>query len=876
MRFHPFHWMLSSQKYTMANPPKLFLRFFRWFCHPDLVRPIEGDLMELYDERVQEIGKKKADRKFIWDVVKLFRKDIIKPASGTYRLTNYGMIKNYFKVTVRNLFRQKLYSAINIGGLSIGITSFLLIFVYVQFERSFDNFYPNSDNIYHIYQQQPGNHSLGTDLYAVTPAALASTLMAEYPEVKYATTIDSYSTLLEGNGNYHYEPFVFGDEQFFHVFKHKFIVGDPKTALRAPDGAVLTASFAKRMFKDEDPMGKEVKFWAGTAYVTGVIQDPPRNSSFRFSAVLSLRASKYYRTERAKEKWNGNSYYTFLTFQDRVDPKAFEAKMKDLLEVRWIPKDIVPNQYFVQPLSELHLRSKVNAEIGIKGNASQLRIFTIIAILILTLAAINYMNLAVARSINRAKEVGLRKAIGARKTQLIVQFLTESVFLSVLALVLALGMMQLILPIFGRLVERQMEFGLLSELNLIPILFVMVFLLGIISGSYPALFMSSLRPVHVLKGKLGKQKSGGKLQKLLIICQYSISIIMLICTLIAYQQMRFISSKDLGISKDQIVIVRVRGSEMYDNIEVIKDRYRSFANVQSVSSISSFPTDVQSSTFLNADRTGGNIYRLYADDQFLEVFGVELLAGRFLDSDLPTANEKDFVINETAAKVLGWTAESAIGQEYIKDGESKNIIGVVADFHMHTMHLPIAPLIIGKRDQLRYISIKVGSGDISKTLGSLQEVAEEYSNYPFDYEFMDDHFDQIYKEDQRQGQLLGFFTLLAMVIAGLGLFGLAAFEAVQNQKEVGIRKVLGATVQSIVWLFGKKFISLVTIGFIIAVPASWFLIKGWLQNFAYRITPSWWVFGLGGAIAVLIAFATISSQSIKAALINPVESLKNE
>lgn len=859
------------------QPPKFFLRFFRWFCHPDLQKPIEGDLMELYDERVKEEGKRKADRRFISDVLLLFRKDIIKPASGTYRLTNYGMIKNYFKVTVRNLFRQKLYSSINIGGLSIGIASFLLIFIYVQYERSFDDFYPNADNIYNIYQQQPGNYSLGTDFFAVTPAALAPTIEAEYPEIKYATTIDTYSTLLEFANQHHYEPIIVADERFFDVFKHTFIAGDSKTALSTAEGAVLTESFAKKLFKEEDPIGKEIKFWAGSAFVTGVIKDPPRNSSLRFSSVLSIKASEYYRSERIKEKWDGNSYYTFLTFNENSDPANFEGKLKELLAKRWMYNKEIPNKYFVQPLSEFHLRDNINEEIGVKGNARQLGLFSVIAILILILAAINYMNLAVARSINRAKEVGLRKAIGALKMQLVFQFLGESVFLSLLAFIIALGVVQLALPVFGSLVERQMDVGLLNELNLIPFMFITVLILGIISGSYPALFMSSLRPVQVLKGKLGKQKSGGKLQKLLIICQYSISIIMLICSLIAYQQMRFISEKELGIEKNQIITVRVRGSEMRDNIEVIKERFSRYSNIRSVTSISSFPTDIQSSTFLNIDRTGGNIYRLYTDDQFLDVFGVELLAGRFLDSDLATADETDFVINETAAKALGWTADSAIGQEYINEGgDKKVIIGVVGDFHMHSMHMPIAPLMIGKRDQLRYISVKIGGGSISETLGHLQETTEEYSNYPFDYTFMDDHFDQIYKEDQRQGELLGFFTLLAMLIAGLGLFGLAAFEATQNQKEVGIRKVLGATIQNIVWLFGKKFLSLVTIGFLLAIPISWFFIESWLQNFSYRITPSWWVFGLGGAFAILIAFVTISSQSIKAALVNPVESLKNE
>lgn len=785
------------------------------------------------------------------------------------------MIRNYFKVTVRNLFRQKLYSAINIGGLSIGIASFLLIFIYVQYEKSFDKFYPNADNIYNIYQQQPGNFSLGTDFFAVTPAALAPALIEEYPEVAYATSLDTYSTLLESEGAHHYEEIVVADEKFFQVFDHTFLEGNPETALSTAEGAVLTQSLAKKLFKNENPIGKEITFWAGASFVTGIIQDPPRNSSLRFSCVLSLQASEYYQSERKKEKWSGNSYYTFLTLRETADRAALEGKMDALLQKYWAHTDI-QNKYFIQPLTDFHLRANINEEIGIKGNAKRLTVFSIVAILILVLAGINYMNLAIARSINRAKEVGLRKAIGARKRQLIYQFLGESVFLSLLALVVALLAVQAVLPLFGQMVERELALQLLSELNLIPLLVIVVSLLGIVSGSYPALFMSSLKPALVLKGKLGN-KSGGKLQKFLIVGQYSISIIMLICSLIAYQQMNFIGDKELGIEKEQIVTVRVRGTEMRENLDLIKSEFLGFSNVEAVTSTSSMPTDVESSTFLNLDRTGGNIYRLYTDDQFLNVYGVELLAGRFLDSDAVMENETDYLINETAARALGWTPQSAVGQEYINEGgDRKNIIGVVADFHMHSMHIPIAPLMIGKRERLRFIAVKIGGGNISETLQRLEKTVKEYSNYPFDYTFMDDHFDQLYKEDQRQGQLLGFFTILAMIIAGLGLFGLAAFEAVQNKKEVGIRKVLGASVQNIVWIFGKKFLSLVIIGFIISIPISWFFMERWLQDFAYRINLNWWMFALGGGFAVLIAFFTISSQSLKAALVNPVDSLKNE
>ena len=859
----------------MHNPPILFLKLFRWFCHPDLQKPIEGDLMELYDERVTEIGKKKADRKFVKDVLLLFRRDIIKPTGGTYRLNTYGMFKNYFKVTFRNLFRQKIYSAINIGGLALGITTFLMIFIYVQYERSFDRFYSNADEIYNIYQKQPGNMSLGTDYYAVTPAALPYVLEEEYPEVKHATGMTIYSTLLTSEDQSYFERVAFGTEHFFNVFEHTFIAGNPESALKTPESAVLTQSFAKKLFPNEDPMGKELSFWAGKAYVTGIIQDPPKNSSLRFSSVLSLTSNPYFQEEINREKWNGNAYHTFLTLHGDSKPEQFQAKLKDILKKYWSDPE-TRDTYLVQSLSGFHLRNFVNEEIGLKGNPKQLRIFSIIAILILTLAAINYMNLAIARSINRAKEVGLRKAIGAHKKQLIIQFLSESLFLSFLAFFLALALIQVALPVFSSLVERQLDMRLIYDLNLIPNLAIMVFLLGIISGSYPALFMSSLQPVAVLKGKIGRMKSGNKLQKFLIVSQYAISISMLICSIIGYQQMQYISEKDLGIEKDQIVSVTVRGSKMRKNIDLIKSQLLSHSNVEAITSISSYPTDVQSSTSLLEDESGGNIYRLYTDNQFLNVFDVELLAGDFLNEKPAISNETEFLINESAAIALGWTAQTAVGKEYINDDDRRKIIGVVADFHMYSMHLPISPLLIGKRDQLRYFSVKLGAGNVSETLIHMEEVTEQHSDYPFDYQFMDDHFNQIYEEDQREGQLLGFFTILAMLIAALGLFGLAAFEAVQHQKEVGIRKVLGASTQNVVWLFGKKFMTLVSLAFLLAIPASWLLIESWLANFAYRIIPSWWMFMLGGAFAILIAFLTISSQSIKAALVNPVESLKNE
>jgi len=856
--------------------PSLPKRFFQWYCDPKLQEAILGDLEEQFEEDVSSYGSARAKRRFTWNVIRFFRRSIIKPLGGSQKLNYYGMFKNYFKITWRSLLRQKLYSAINIGGLAIGITAFMLISIYVQHERSYDLHYENSENIYNIYTKQKNNFSLGTNLYAVSPAALPSTLVAEYPEVTNATSLKIYNTLIQNEKDGYVVDALLADEHYFDVFKHSFLIGNPATALAGKTGAVLTKSFAEKMFGSEDAIGEKISFW-GTkeAFVTGIIEDLPSNTTLQFSCILSLNSSNYYLGEKAKTAWNGNSFYTFFTLDKKTDVSVFQSEIQQILKDHWKQTNI-PSEYLVSRLEDLHLRNNVNADIGVKGNAKQMTIFSIIAMVVLALASVNYMNLAIARSVRRAKEVGLRKAIGAEKRQLVTQFLIESIFLALVSFLLSCILLQVSAPIFGKLVERTLDISMIYELNLIPSILGVVAFIGIISGSYPALFMSSLKPTQVLKGKVQVSGSGNQLQKGLIILQYTASIVMITLSLVVYFQMRFINQKELGFQKEQILYYQLKSGITQENIDLIGSQFSSNSLTSQFTFSSSLPTNIGSSTFLKNYRTGGNIYRLYVDRHFADVYEIELLAGRFL-GEQDSEEDLNYILNETAAKALGWTANEAIGQEFVNEGgERKTIIGVVKDFHMHAMHMPIAPLMIGIREYKPYISVKVNPKEIKSTLSFMENVLSPFTSYPFEFQFVDDNFNELYKEDQRQAQIFGFFTVLAILVASLGLFGLAAFNVSQRTKEIGIRKVLGATMSDIVVTFSKNFMLMVTLAFVVAIPISWYLSSNWLQNFSYRIDIEWWMFLVAGGTALLLAFSTISSQSIKVSLINPAESLKDE
>lgn len=488
------------------------------------------------------------------------------------------------------------------------------------------------------------------------------------------------------------------------------------------------------------------------------------------------------------------------------------------------------------------------------------------------------MNLAVARSIKRSREVGLRKVVGAVRRQLIIQFLGESVLITFVSLLLAVGLTYLLLPFFGQLMERPIEINLLSSPWLLPGLFFLVIMVGLFSGSYPAFIMSSLRPVDVLKAKIPVKLSGFNLQRSLIIFQFAASIILVISSLVIYHQLQFMQQKELGYDKKNIITIRIKDRPLLNKFEQLAGEWKQHSGVNEVTLSSHLPSNVTSSTMINSmpgnnDKTSLAIYQIATEYNYLDVFGIQLVAGRNFSKE--RNDEKSFLINETAAKAMGWSAEEALGKEFYQD-ESKTIIGVVKDFHMHSMHLPIQPLMIRLSDRGSYFSLKINHENVPATLAAIEKTFKESSPYPFEYQFMEDNFNQLYQSETKLGEIFGFFTLISMLIASLGLFGLAAFLSAQRTKEIGVRKVLGASVQSIVLLLSKNFLKLVVIVFVVAIPIGWYVMHQWLQDFAYRINLAWWIFGLAGTLAFIIAFISIGYQSIKSASANPVDSLKFE
>ena len=866
------------------QPPQRALRFLRWFCRDDYLEEIEGNLLELYSKQHQESATK-ARRMFIWNVLRHFRPAFIRSFNDV-SLTPSGMFRNYFKIAWRHLLKQKQYALINIGGLAVGLTCFLLIFLYVQHELSYDRFYSNADQIYRVYQRQAGNPYMGTEYFAYTTVGLAPALIDEFPEVSQATTFQNHTALLGYAESNYYEEGLQADARFFGVLSYSFRQGNPETALAEANSIVITRSLAEKIFGDQDPVGQSLIYRGGEAFrVTGVMEDPPTNASIKFSFVVNIQsANAQYASEMAEDRWNNNAYYTFFTLSPQADPQTLQDKFPALVEKYVKHEDTYPFQdsYWLQPLSALHLETNLNFDIGLKGNPAYISLFSLIAAVVLLLACVNYVNLAIARSIKRATEVGLRKVVGARRGQLIGQFMGESVLITFLALLVALGLTHFLLPAFGYLLERPIELNLIKNGWLLPSLLALVGVVGVCAGSYPAFLMSSLRPIQALKGSIGRRFSGMKIRQWLMVGQYAVSIGLMISSLVIYRQFQFIENQELGYDKDHIVTVSVLDLDLLNRLDVLKNEWLTNPNVISVTAAAELPTNVTSGTVIRPTDENGqegfNIYRARVSYDYLKVFGIALIAGRDFSPSVASDLGEARIINETAAQALGWTPEEAIGQQYTNyNDEKKTIIGVVKDFHLHSMHRAIAPLLLELGDSyLFYIALKVRPENLSETVASVEKSIERYSPYPFEYQFLDERFDQLYKADRRLGEIFGFFTLLSVLIASLGLFGMAAFTARQRTKEIGIRKVLGASVNTIVRLLSQDFLKLVLVGFAIAIPLAWYAMQRWLADFAYRVELEWWVFVLAGVIAVIIALLTISSQAIQAALSNPVDSLHNE
>jgi len=808
------------------------------------------------------------------------------------------MLRNYFKIALRNLLKYKFISGINLFGLTVGLTCCLLILAYIINELSYDKYHPGAKNIYRVERtfMNPETGALSLELGSVAPP-FAPFLLNDFKEIKKLTRL-----LSNGNTSFKYDDKIFNeqnvyfaDENLFSIFKVEVLRGNPAKALNDPYSVMLSQEIAKKYFGNDDPLIKEVRLDNQlTCKVTGVYKAFPANSHLHPSVMISfntLRDSAVYGERGLRENWGNNSFLTYIELPENYDPKKMEAQFP-AFQNRHIPQDgdskVKPSDYSrlsLKKMTDIHLFSHTDYEAEENGNIKRVYIFSAIALFILLIGCINYMNLSTARSLLRAKEIGVRKVVGAKRPELIAQFLSESVLLSWVATFLAFGLTWLALPWLNKLSGQQLAIETLLNWKIIAPILLVPFVVGILAGLYPALFLSSFQPIKVLKGYMKVGGANVSLRKMLVVVQFSISIILIIATAVVFQQLRYMQGKSLGFSKDHVVNLNY-ASSLNDSYEAFKTELLANSSIQSVSRSSRIPSgrllDAMGSQINNGDSlapTKADIKFVVADEGFVPAFGLKTVAGRNFSKEFGL-DTSSFVVNEAAVKVLGLkSAQDAIGKQFAYGNRKGQLVGVINDFHFESLHQRILPMVFFMSANNRYsnLSVKIAGNNVPGALAHIEKVWKKFlPESPYDYTFLDSRFERLYESEQRQGTIFTVFACIAIFIACLGLLGLSAFAISQRVKEIGIRKVLGADTGNIVGLLSKDFLKLVIVAAIIAFPVAWLMMNKWLEDFAYRVDIAWWIFLIAGIIAAFVAFATISFQAIKAAHANPVKSLRTE
>jgi putative ABC transport system permease protein len=800
------------------------------------------------------------------------------------------MIKNYLKSSWRNLRRDLSYSFINISGLAIGIAACLLITLYIVDELSYDKFHKDSERIYRMYiDGQFGNNKF-TSLYVPNPAKEA--LLEEYSQVESATHfIKSEQVRFEYDGKVFVEDeVVYTGSDFFKVFSFPMLKGDPENVLDKPNQVVLTESAAQKYFGNNDPIGEMIKIGGENVFqVTGICKDVPENSHFHFDFLVSY--SNTYQSE--DPSWINSSVYTYFLLKEGVNPVKFEKQL-DLLVEKYVGPQVVDfmgvnlqefesrgNSFniLIQPLEEIYLHSTLNNEIEPVSNMSRIWYFSIIALFILIIACINFMNLATAKYANRAKEVGVRKVLGSKRKQLITQFLVESIIISFFAVLLSVVLVELFLSGFNNIAQKSLDLQFFSSWYLFPALIGLVLIVGLLAGIYPAFFLSSFNPLKILKGKLNKGVKGNRMRGILVATQFLITIILFISTYIIYQQNNYLTDKKLGFDKEKIVVLE-RAYYLDESLESFMKELKKSPQIQAASVSNSIPgRDYGGSTMQVEGRSSEDMVFFavnYAREGYLDVMGIELLKGRFFTDNF--SDNSDFVvINRKGAEELGF--ENPIGK-YLQLGDERyDIIGVVENYHFESLHKSIRPVAIRYEGSpyYDYMPIKLTTGNLNETIKHIEETWDRFAeNQPFSYFFMDDDFNRLYEAEQRTAKVFTIFAVLAIFIACLGLLGLSAFMAQKRTKEIGIRKAMGATHKNILQILYKEVFVLLVIATLVAWPVTYYLMDQWLANFAYQTGIGVPPFILSSVIVLIIAILTTSFQAVKAANTNPAYTLRDE
>lgn len=873
-------------------------KLLSFYCHPDFQEDIKGDLEEYYFFNLEERGQNYASRKYLTDVVLLFRLSLLRDNWLTQNLTNIAMVKNNLKVAYRSMMRHKFYSFLNLSGLAVSIAASILIAIFVQHELSYDAYHQESEKVYRIATHL----KFGDNEFRIpaAPAPMAKTMKTDYPEiVESGRWRSSFTAMIEHENQFYNQSSIsYVDQSMFNILTFDIIRGDIDHFLDEPNTTVLTQTVALKIFGEADPIGKVLRFEDRfDLKVTGVIADIPDNSHFRPEMMISMLSN----SDQTSTNWLSNNYITYLKLSDTNDPQGlydkfpsfikthFSAQVKQFigatLEQLQSSGSII--EYQLQPIERIHLYSSQDYGISSEGSIQYVYIFSIIGFFILLIACINFMNLATARASIRAKEVGIRKVLGSLRKQLINQFLTEAVLSSIVSFSVAIGIVYLVLPYFNEITHKAIENPVFGTGGLWAYLIIACLVVGLSAGLYPAFVLSGFSPVKVLKGETTKGKSGVMMRNILVVIQFTTSIFLIISSLVVYNQLSYLQNKELGFNKDQILIIN-ETQVLGESVEVFKNRMKAVPGVMSVTVSSYLPAVNIGNDFplLRADATSNeeavSVQNWDVDPDYADTYDLEIVEGRFFSKDMAT-DSMGIILNETALKRFGYT-ENPIGQKIKRMGglsgtqpPTYTIVGVIKDFHFRNMTEVILPQALYLRPSTGSVSIKFAPEQALAIQKAAGDIWSEMSNgRPYDYSFMDDLFENQFQAESRVQTIFTIFATLAIIIACLGLFGLSAYVTEQRKKEIGIRKVLGASMPSLVGLLFSSFNKLVLISALLAIPVAYFFMEQWLTDFSYQITLNAAVFIIGALGTFLIAWFTVGFQSLKAARRNPVENLRTE
>jgi putative ABC transport system permease protein len=871
------------------KPPKWADQFLEWYCNPAILEEIQGDAYELYLRTRKAHNKHMANLQFVWNVIRFFRWTNIK-RSRTQPSSSLMMYKNYFTVFKRGLVKQKGYSFLNVFGLAIGIACFLLISLYIRDEYSFDRMHSKADRIYRIHEIFESD-GVG-ERSASQPFPVGEALVNDHEsQVLKAVRFFNFQapslavSTVDNKKEFNEQRLFFTDSTFFEVFDFQLIKGDAKTALNNTHTVIITESTARKYFADEDPMGKYLRFQGNTnLLVTGVMKDVPVNTHFQFDLLVSFETLKEFYNGALPSSWYWNPCWTYLLLKDQGAARELQVAMPDFVQ-KYFP-EFIRNDVTLEliALPDIHLKSHMDYEIQPNSSITTVYVFASIAIFVLLIACINFINLSTARAAKRAKEVGMRKTLGSQKGQLVGQFLFESILLCLLSVVVAVLMVILTLPVFNSFAEKNISILVLIEPFYLSLLILLPVGVGILSGIYPAFVLSSFRPLTALKANTSQEK-GAVFRKALVVLQFTLSIILLIGTGVAIDQLNMLRKSDTGFTRENVILIPVSRSPVASNFESLRTEFLRNPNIMSVTALEEV---------LGAKHQVGNYLfegmeeskpfpRMNVRHDFIKTFGIPLVAGRDYSEDIVTDDSLALLVNETLVKQMGWSNEEAIGKKFF-NRPNRSIVGVVKDFNFTSRHQPIRPLVMDLNLNprafdlfIKYMAVRINGEDVPKTIGWLQQQWKiQMPGWPCEYFFLEDDLEKLYTAENKMSKITLIFSGLSILVACLGLFGLSTFTAEQRKKEMSIRKVLGSSDSEIFVLFSKRFFGLILIANVVAFPLAYFLMKQWLASFAYQVNIDLSLFFLSAAAAITIAFVTICYQAWRAAHSNPAEVLKND